>query len=1192
MQIPSLLLTTAALLLAAVLPAMATAAGPSSAARSAAAFRDVAGRPGPARSGARPDVRPRRFRGLALDHAALDGVLTAAPRQRSAAPLVISLPAPDGRDRRFAVRATSVMEPALAAAHPEIATYSGTGIDDPATTVRLDLSPLGLHAAVRGPGGAWYVDPYYHGERSLYASYRGADVVDNPHGSFVEREAPGAGRARLGITPRVDGAPVQLRTYRLALVSDPAYATFHGAANVTAAKVTLVNRVNQVYEDDLAIRLTLVAGNDALNLDTAAEMTGADGPCGAAPCYSAAQAADCNVGTLDQTRIVLGQLIGASNYDVGHIGMGLDGGGVAYLGVVGDGLKGGGCTGVSAPVGDLFAVDYVAHEMGHQFAGDHTFNGVAGSCAGNGSGATSVEPGSGSTVMAYAGICATDDLQPHSDPYFSHSSIDEISSYVAAAPVAVGEVQTVSLRGFTGTDAFRLTYNGAQSAVITRGTNYTAPGIKAAIEAILPAGASVTVGQWNGAAGAPGDTGFSVRFGGSLSSTDVAPLSVTSPLGTTGFAGETAQGGPSRNGGAVSATGNRAPVVAAPAGFTIPARTPFALTGSATDADSDALAYLWEQNDAGPGKSLVSNTKPAGPLFRVFGTAAQVSPSGTLLSPSPGENAAGTSPTRVFPDLAQIVAGNTNAATGSCPAAGPAPVAAAIVDCYSEFLPTSAYASTLHFRLTARDGRGGVAYGDTTLTLANSAGPFRVTSQAAATSVEAGAPVAVTWSVAGTDAAPVNAANVRITLSTDRGQTFPRVVSASTPNDGAQTVILPNAGTSQARIRVEAVGNVFFDVNHADVTIVPGAPVVSAGGETVTQYSDAPAVTVSATDENSPGSALTATASGLPAGLTLVAGTPSAGARSWTVGGAANAAPGTYPVEVTVDDGAGHVGTSSFDIVVTPEDAAATYTGDTLVTSGPATLRFTVRDSAAAAGATDTTAGDVANATVTFAEGATTLCSAVRVTTAGDPTTGTATCTAALAAGATHHIDAVVGGRYTGAGAGDVQVAAAAAPADPTPAGPTATATDPTPPAAGPTPPVAPPPALAPLALPAPFATPAAAALAPDLAKVGRRLRLSRAGRASVTLRCRTIGRGTATATCTGTLKLTAPIKGRRQTIGTARFAFPRAGTKTVAIKLGAKARQALRKATAATLAATVANATGGARAATKAVTLVPYRAT
>ena len=134
--------------------------------------------------------------------------------------------------------------------------------------------------------------------------------------------------------------------------------------------------------------------------------------------------------TLGKNRTVLGQLIGASNYDVGHIALGNNGGGIAYLGVVGGDYKGGGCTGLPEPKGDFFAIDYVAHEIGHQFAGNHTFNGALGACGGNISEA-SVEPGSGSSVMAYAGICGQDDLQPHTDPYFSFRTIDEVDAYRA-----------------------------------------------------------------------------------------------------------------------------------------------------------------------------------------------------------------------------------------------------------------------------------------------------------------------------------------------------------------------------------------------------------------------------------------------------------------------------------------------------------------------------------------------------------------------------------------------------------------------------------------------------------------------------------------------------------------------------------------------------------------------------------------
>ena len=173
-----------------------------------------------------------------------------------------------------------------------------------------------------------------------------------------------------------------LRTYRLALLTDPAYANFFGgSANVTAAKVALVNRVNQVYEDDLSVRMVLVANNDVLNLDTAAQFSGANGPCGGTACYSTASVS-CSSATLTRTRTVIGLLVGASNFDIGHIAVGAGGGGIASLGVVGLAAKAQGCTGLPSPNGDVFAVDYVAHEMGHQFAGNHTFNGVTGSCSG------------------------------------------------------------------------------------------------------------------------------------------------------------------------------------------------------------------------------------------------------------------------------------------------------------------------------------------------------------------------------------------------------------------------------------------------------------------------------------------------------------------------------------------------------------------------------------------------------------------------------------------------------------------------------------------------------------------------------------------------------------------------------------------------------------------------------------------
>ena len=612
----------------------------------------------------------------------------------------------------------------------------------------------------------------------------------------------------------------QLRTYRLAMVSDPAYATFHGAANVTAAKVTLMNRVNQVYEDDLSIRMVLINATDALNLNTAAQATGTNGPCGGAACFTSAQVASCSSGGLTANRTVAGLLAGAGNFDVGHLALGGNGGGIAGLGVVGLDGKARGCTGINPPTGDVWAIDFVAHELGHQYAGNHTFNGTQGNCSGGNRSATnSVEPGSGSSVMAYAGICGTDNIQANSDPYFSQRSFDEIFNHVNAAEQTLNELQQAALRSFgTAGQQFQLRLNGADSAPIVAGTNYTTAGVKAAIEAIpgWPAGGTVTIGSLT-------SNGFTISYGGALTGTDVPNLelvSCTAPC--TGFVSDIVKGGITTRGGSVTATGNNPPNVTSPAGFTIPVRTPFALTGSATDPDGDTVTYMWEQNDRGgsAGTALTAAVKTNGPLFRQFGERAVFNAG--IYNP-PGQNQVTTNPTRVFPDLVQILANQTNAETGNCSAL----TGDAQLNCNSEFLPTADYVgfagnaspARLNMRLTARDGRGGVNSSDTVLTLAPGAGPFLVTYPNTAVELKSESLQTITWNVANTDVAPVSAANVRISMSTDGGLTYPILLAASVPNTGSRQVIMPQVGTTQGRIRVEAVGNVFFDVSNANFTL-------------------------------------------------------------------------------------------------------------------------------------------------------------------------------------------------------------------------------------------------------------------------------------------------------------------------------------------------------------------------------------
>lgn len=775
---------------------------------------------------------PRGTAGFTLDRAAMAAALAGTGTAE------VVLPTPAGTFERFALADSPVMEAGLAAEHPEIRTYAGRGLDDPVASVRAELTPLGFRASVRSPRGQWAVAPHSHRDQGLYTSSYGGDLSpsDPLRENDVEYASRRPGPVRAGASP-----VVRVRTYRLAIITDPSYARYFGVENVTAAKASLVNRVAQIYEDETAIRLLLANGSDRTNLSTDAEATGPDGPCGAAPCFRPDELERCVTGTLGHAATVLGQLIGAGNYEIGHVVLGVRGGGAGVPGVGGPD-KAAACTGTATPVGDAFAVDYVAHEMGHQFGAEHTFNGDQFGCGtGQRRPESSYEPGSGSSIMSYAGICQQDNLQRHSDAHFAHRSREEIASFTATPwSWNADEVQNASLRDFGGGDAFTLTYDGRRSAPITY-EGYGPQSIEAAVEAILPTGGQVEVAGLGDNVNRPtpfDTTGFQVTFGGTAAGRNVPALGID-VTGGAGWVGETVKGGPADNGGhRVHTTRNHVPVVTVPARHTIPARTPFALTGRAHDPDGDPVTYLWEQDDRGGenATSLVDNTKTDGPLFRVFGTAAVVSAEDALKYRSPGANTATTDPRRVFPDLAQIAANNTNAVSGRCPAAPPPPapetgfdtnVPAALVDCYSEFLPTADWTGvdgsrTLHFRLTARDGRpggGGTGSAVTELVVAPAAGPFLVTSHGSRASHRGGSLQRVTWDVAGTATAPVNADAVRITFSTDGGRTFPHVLAFRTRNDGAETVRLPGVRTDRGRIRIEAAGNVFFDLNDADLTV-------------------------------------------------------------------------------------------------------------------------------------------------------------------------------------------------------------------------------------------------------------------------------------------------------------------------------------------------------------------------------------
>lgn len=377
-------------------------------------------------------VQPAASQPFSADLTRLHATLTKAPFEGSLPTsadaskearreVEISLPLPSGgKFGRFRVREVAIMAPALAAKYPEIKTYRGQGIDDPSASVALDVTPAGFHAQVIAPSGWVYVDPLYaKGEDSLYLSYYKRDLAPDPSHPWECYTGSGA-RALRGASslplPQLATGPT-LRTYRLACAANGEYVATTGGtvASGLAAVVVIINRVSAICESEVAARLQLVPNNDLIIYTDPATDPYSNG-----------------TGALNQNTPNLNAVIGAANYDIGHV-FTTGSGGVAGLGVVCGTNKGRGTTGLPTPFGDAFSVDFVAHEMGHQFGANHTFNGNTGNCSGsNRSAAHAYEPGSGTTIMAYAGICGLpSNLQPNSDAFFHSESLSEITNFIS-----------------------------------------------------------------------------------------------------------------------------------------------------------------------------------------------------------------------------------------------------------------------------------------------------------------------------------------------------------------------------------------------------------------------------------------------------------------------------------------------------------------------------------------------------------------------------------------------------------------------------------------------------------------------------------------------------------------------------------------------------------------------------------------
>ena len=575
--------------------------------------------------------------------------------------LQLKVPGTDGKERTFLIKNYAVMAPELAKKYPGNRSFTGVGVDDPSERIRLTINELGLHVMLTDAHRkVMLIDPYSK-DKQYYIGYNRADL--NPeaeHFVCLTKTDPSSLKKTAQQKAAVDDK--KLYIYRLALAATGEYSQYHVAASgvqdptdaeqkaiVLAEMTTLVTRINDVYENDLAVSLQLIANNDKLIY-----LDGDNDP------YSN----DDGDAMLSENQTNVDNVIGTANYDIGHV-LSTGGGGVASLGSVCTYAKARGVTGASNPKGDYFYYDFVAHEMGHQFGANHTFNGDAQNCGGgNRNVATAVEPGSGSTLMAYAGICSPQNVQSHSDFYFHTVSIDEIRNFIANGSCAVKKDLTTNLH---------------------------------------------------------------------------------------------------------------VPVADAGADYTIPASTPYVLRGTGSDADNDPITFCWEQIDAGVTAIPPSSTATSGALYRSFNPKVEAN--------------------RYMPSLSTVIKGDVS----------------------STWEVTPSVSRKMNFALTVRDNNsegGQVAKDEMQVSVVDAAGPFMVTSQNTDGIVwEKGTAETVTWDVAGTTANGVNVSKVNIYLSTDGGRTFTTPLLMNTPNDGSESITVPDIAAAKCYVMVEAVDNIFFSTN-------------------------------------------------------------------------------------------------------------------------------------------------------------------------------------------------------------------------------------------------------------------------------------------------------------------------------------------------------------------------------------------
>lgn len=372
------------------------------------------------KSDAPKNEQPEQYGAFQLDYDALVQYLAKAPVEQFSGKTptehTVYLPDQDGNLIAFNVYESNAMRPELSAKYPMIKSYAGWSTDGSKIYTRFDISPNGFHGMFIKDQKAIYIDPFSREDNRYYMAYQLDDLTFKEEHHFddteiiKDKEIPTNKRGAAGCDP------VDLIIYDLAFATVAEFTQSQGGVtNALSAVNTATNRLNVVFETEVAVRFLLVANNDVLiydNPNTDPYIMVSDG-----------------AGLLVQNQNNLDNVIGTANYDIGHVftlactgGLGGVSGGTGNI--CNDFAKGRGVTCVSGSV--LGAVNRImTHEVGHQAGAGHTWNFCAGS-EDQYANSSACSPGGGTTIMSYAGTCGSSNVQGDSDTYLHVCSLEEM----------------------------------------------------------------------------------------------------------------------------------------------------------------------------------------------------------------------------------------------------------------------------------------------------------------------------------------------------------------------------------------------------------------------------------------------------------------------------------------------------------------------------------------------------------------------------------------------------------------------------------------------------------------------------------------------------------------------------------------------------------------------------------------------